>query len=102
MTEWGGREYKDYEELGRRLGALDEALTAFQQQVVRMWNLGSGETEQTRHLAPDAQVLEMVLTLQNLHRQLALECAAELGEADVPEGRPRIPPPFDRRALYSG
>lgn len=102
MTEWGRREYRDYEELGRRLDALDEALAAFQQQVVHMWDLGSGESKQTRHLAPDAQVLRIVVSLQHLHRQLALEFAAEIDEADVPEGKPRFPPPFDRRDLYHG
>lgn len=97
MTEWSRREYEDYEELGRRLDGLSEALLAFQQQVVRMWDLGSGETEQTRHLAPDTQVLKMVITLQDLHKQLALECAAELDESDVPEGKPHVPSPFDQR-----
>lgn len=97
MTEWGRREYGDYEELGRKLEALEEALLDFQQQVVRMWELGSGASEETRHLAHDAQVLSMVLTLQRLHQQLALEFAAEVDRADVPEGKPHVPPPFDQR-----
>ena len=67
---WGRREYEDYEELGRKLEALRETLYAFQGQVVMMWDLGSGETEQTRHLAHDVQVLDMVLTLQRLHQDL--------------------------------
>ncbi len=103
MTEqvgpWGRREYEDYEELGRRLEVLDAALLAFQQQVVKMWGLGSGEAEETRHLAPDVPVLEMVLRLQRLHQQLTREFSAEVEEADVPEGKPRCPTPFDRREL---
>ena len=103
MTEqsgsWGRREYGDYKELGHRLEALREALYAFQVQVVMMWDLGSGETEQTRHLAHDVQVLDMVLTLQRLHQDLTLELAAEVDEKEVPEGKPRFPPPFDRRSL---
>lgn len=103
MTEqagpWGKREYEDYEDLGLKLEALDEALLAFQQKVVWMWDLGSGEAKETRHLAPDVPVLEMVLLLQRLHQQLTLEFSVEIEEAGVPEGKPRFPTPFDRRKL---
>jgi hypothetical protein len=102
MTEeagsWGRREYEDYEELGRRLEALREALFALQGQVILMWDLGSGETEQTRHLAHDVRVLDMVYTLEQLHQDLALELAAEVDEKEVPEGKPRFPSPLDRRS----
>ena len=91
------RQYEDYEELGRRLAALEEALIALQGEVFRLWGLNSGATEHTRHLTPDVQVLIMVNAAHRLHQQLALECAAEIDEADVPEGKPRIPPPFDHR-----
>ncbi len=94
------REYEDYEELGRRLEAFEDALLALQDQVVKMWEMGRGTTEQTRLLAPDAQVLSMVVTTQRLHQDLALQCAAEVEEKDVPEGKPRIPPPFDRRSPF--
>ncbi len=100
MSEWGRREYGDYEELGQKQEDLVDALSAFQQQVVRMWGFGSGEVEQTRHLAPDIPVLEMVATLKRVHEQLALQCAAEVDEGDVPEGKPRIPPPFDQRGPF--
>ena len=106
MTEesgsWGRREYRDYAELGRRLEALREALSAFQGQIALMWDLGSGETEQTRHLAHDMLVLDMVNTLHRLHQDLGLELAAEIDEKEVPEGKPRFPPPFDRRSLWEG
>lgn len=101
------RTYEDYEELGRYLDAAQEAIHKAQAKSFNMFGglepraeVGETVTLETRP-APtsyDKQILQAVVILNNLGSELAMNFHAEIEESEVPLGKPRTPPPFDREA----
>jgi hypothetical protein len=92
----GSRGYEDYEELGRRIIAAQEASSQVAALIMHMWPV---EAEDRRPLPSqyDDEMLRRTLDLNELVSQLSLEFHAEIPESEVPPGKPRTPPPFDRQ-----
>lgn len=85
------RRYENYEELGRRLMAADEALGDLSSFVFGMFQ-SSDERGRPVPSTYDVDLMNRHLYLSDLISQLSLEYHAEAPE--VPEGKPPIPPPF--------
>lgn len=89
----GGRTYEDYEELGRRLVAVEKATAELSSLVFGMFQ-SKDDTGRPVPSPYDTELLKRRLDLSRMISQLAFEYRAEAPE--VPEGKPEIPPPFDR------
>jgi hypothetical protein len=99
------RTYEDYEEMGRYLKAAEEAVHRAQTKSFDMFGgldplteVGETVTLDTRPspTSYDKEILQLVVTLNNLRSELAMNFHAEIAESEVPPGKPRTPPPFDR------
>lgn len=89
----GKRTYEDYEELGRRLIAAQKALGELSSLVFGMFPTHD-ELGRPLPTAYDSDLLERHIVLDQLVSQMALEYEGEA--PDVQEGKPPVPPPFDR------
>jgi hypothetical protein len=89
------RRYEDYEELGQRILDVEVAINQMQAQLIRMFSV---EAEDRRPMTShyDREALDVVLLLSKLRSELATDFHAEIEESEVPRGKPRTPPPFDR------
>lgn len=89
------RSYEDYEELGRYLEDVDDALGQLQGKLMYMFPL---EDEERRPLPSEYEghTLDVRFALDKLRYAIVLELDAELPGLEVPPGKPRKPPPFDR------
>ena len=90
----GKRAYEDYEELGRRLIAAQKALGELSSLIFGMFQ-SHDDRGRPMPSTYDSELLKRHLGLKRLISQLALEYRSEA--PDVPEGKPEIPPPFDRQ-----
>lgn len=89
----GERTYEDFEDLGQKLIAAQRALGELQSKLMWMF-LAEDERGRPLPTSYDRDLLERTVSLARLRSQLALEYRTEAPE--VPEGKPEIPPPFDR------
>lgn len=89
----GGRSYEDYEELGRRLVAVERATAELSSLVFKMFQ-SRDEIGRPMPSTYDTELLKRRLDLGRMISQLAFEYRTEAPE--VPEGKPEAPPPFDR------
>jgi hypothetical protein len=103
MSRRRERTYEDYEEMGRYLWAAYEAISEAQGKSFEMFGGLEALTEGTATMetrpAPtsyDDTILELAVTLEHLISELATNFYAEIDESQVPPGKPRIPPPFER------
>ena len=103
MSRERERTYEDYEEMGRYLQAAYEAVGKMQGKSFDMFGgleaLTEGTVTMETRPAPtsyDTTILQLVVRLQELRSELATEFHAEIEESEVPPGKPRTPPPFDR------
>jgi hypothetical protein len=88
-----GRSYEDYEELRRRLVAVERATAELSSLVFGMFQTYD-DTGRPMPSTYDTELLKRRLDLGRMISQLAFEYRTEAPE--VPEGKPEIPPPFDR------
>lgn len=90
------RTYEDYEELGQRLIAARQALFEVHTQLMQMYPFPRDAAGRPLPTGYDSDLLKRKNSLASLISQLALEYRSEA--PDVPEGKPQIPPPFDRES----
>jgi hypothetical protein len=85
--------YQDYEELGRRLVAVEKATAELSSLVFGMFQ---SQDDRGRPVPSsyDTELLKRRLDLDRLVSGLTFEYRTEAPE--VPEGKPEAPPPFDR------
>ena len=97
------RTYEDYEELGRYLEAAEEDVRRAQRKtldMIRGLKPLSEDRPVTMETRPaptshDRRILELVIILDYLRSELAMDFHAEVPESEVPPDRPRTPSPFD-------
>jgi hypothetical protein len=89
------RRYEDYEELGRRIMDVEATIAQLQAQLIRMFSV---EDDEGRLVASqyDTEARDVVLLLGRMRSELATNFHSEIEESEVPRGKPRTPPPFDR------
>jgi hypothetical protein len=96
------RVYEDYEEMGQYLQSAREGVLQAQAKSFDMFGgldpLTEGTVTMETTPTPtsyDTNILQLVLILNDLRSELAMNFHAEIEESEVPPGKPRTPPPFD-------